>query len=139
MPEYVTTQEGTLHFHYLLNEHGGLLHMASTLEQHTAALAGALDRTEADEQRLREFVKGFVRPRGLDAAATPLLASAIEELGRSPARTPERVSVGSQLLRLVLYPVAARMKTDRPVARRRPGAAGRPGKTGQERPVGALR
>jgi hypothetical protein len=135
----VTTQEGTLHFHYLLSEHGGLLQMASTLDEHTRALSAALDRTAADEQRLRDFVKGFVRPHGLDVAATPLLAEAIEDLGRSPARAPERASIGTRLLRSVLYPVAARMKTDRPVVRRRSGSAGRPGKTGQERPVGALR
>jgi len=138
-PEYVTTQEGTLHFHYLLNEHGGLLQMASTFEEHTGALTTALDRTATDEQRLRDFVEGFVRPRGLDVAATPVLASAIEDLGRSPARAAAHASIGARLLRLVLYPIAARMKTDRPVVRRRAGSAGRAQKSGQERPVGALR
>ncbi len=138
-PEYVTTQEGTLHFHYLLNEHGGLLHMASTFEEHTRALTTALDRTAADAQRLRDFVEGFVRPRGLDVAATPLLAGAIEDLGRSPARLPERASIRSKLLRLALYPIAARMKTDRPLVRRRAGGAAQQGKTSQKSPVGALR
>jgi hypothetical protein len=138
-PEYVTTQEGTLHFHYLLNEHGGLLHMAATFQEHARARTAALERTAADEQRLRDFVKGFVRPGGLDVAATPLLAGAIEDLGRSPARARERLSIGSHLLRLALYPVAARMKTDRPVVRRRAGSEKRPQKTGQEGPVGALR
>ena len=90
--EYVTTQEGTLHFHYLLNENGGLLHMSPTLEEHARALSTALDRTPEDERRLREFVKGFVRPRGLDVAATPLLADAIEDLGRLPARAPARAT-----------------------------------------------
>ena len=32
VPEYAGTQEGTLHFHYLLNENGGLLHMAGSLD-----------------------------------------------------------------------------------------------------------
>jgi hypothetical protein len=138
-PEYATTQEGTLHFHYLLNEHGGLLHMASTFEDHTRALAGALQRTEADDRRLREFVKGFVRPRGLDVAATPLLVNAIEDLGRSPAREPERGSVPLHLLRFALYPIAARMKTDRRVARTRTGPADGLPERRRERPVGALR
>ena len=137
VPEYVTTQEGTLHFHYLLSEHGGLLHMAGTLDEHARALVTALDRTPDDDRRLRDFVKGFVRPHGLAVAATPLLANAIEELGRVPARSPQRGSVGSRLLRLVLYPLAARMKTDRPVGRRRPGAP--EGRSRQERPVGAVR
>ena len=47
----------------------------------TALRSDAGGRTPA-----AEFVKGFVRPRGLDVAATPLLADAIEELGRLPAR-----------------------------------------------------
>ena len=137
--EYVTTQEGTLHFHYLLNENGGLLHMSPTLEEHARALSTALDRTPEDERRLREFVKGFVRPRGLDVAATPLLADAIEDLGRLPARARERVSLGSRLLRMVLYPVAARMKTERPVTRPRAASSDSERKARQERPVGALR
>jgi len=135
--EYVTTQEGTLHFHYLLSENGGLLHMSPTLEEHARALSTALDRTPEDERRLREFVKGFVRPRGLDVAATPLLADGIEDLGRLPAREPARTTLGTRLLRMVLYPVAARMKTERPVARPRAATPDRQRKTRQERPVGA--
>ena len=136
-PEYVTTQEGTLHFRYLLTEHGGLLHMADNLDEHARALAAVFDRTVDDEQRLREFVRGFVRPQGLDVPATPLLANAIEELARSTARVPQRRSLGSRVLRLSLYPLAVRMKSDRPAARRQPGAPD--GKSRQERPVGALR
>lgn len=135
--EYVTTQEGTLHFHYLLNENGGLLHMSPTLEEHARALSTALDRTPEDERRLREFVKSFVRPRGLDVAATPLLADAIEDLGRLPSREPARASLGTRLLRMVLYPVAARMKTERPIARTRAATPDRQRKARQERPVGA--
>jgi hypothetical protein len=71
-------------------------------------------------------------------AATPLLAGAVEDLGRSPSRLPERASIGAKLLRLALYPIAARMKADRPLVRRRAGAAAQ-GKTSPERPVGALR
>lgn len=139
VPEYVATQEGTLHFHYLLNEHGGLLHMSPSLDEHARALSTALDRTPADEQRLREFVKGFVRPRGLDVAATPLLADAIEDLGRLLVPGPERVSLSSRLLRALLYPIATRMKTERPVARPRAASPDGKRKARQERPVGALR
>jgi hypothetical protein len=118
-PEYAATQEGTLHFRYLLTEHGGLLHMARTLDEHTGALAGALDRTEGDERRLRQFVEGFVRPHGLETAATPLLADAIEQLGTLRAPAPARVPVWVRVVRRALYPVAARMKADRPVADKR--------------------
>jgi hypothetical protein len=137
--EYATTQEGTLHFHYLVNEHGGLLHMADTFDEHTRALAASLHRTAQDEAKLREFVKGFVRPQGLEVAATPLLASAIEDLGRIPARSPRRASVPMKLLRAVLYPVAARMKTDRRAVRPRTGSADGVPQTRRERPVSALR
>ena len=111
-PEYVTTQEGTLHFHYLLAEHGGLLHMATTLEEHTRALAAAFGRSQDDDRRLRAFVRGFVRPRGLDVAATPLLADAIERLGDLRV-VPGDATVWVRVMRRVLRPFAARMKVAR--------------------------
>jgi hypothetical protein len=113
-PEYVTTQEGTLHFHYLLSEHGGLLHMAPTLEEHAAAVGAALSSTSEDQRRLRAFVEGFVRPRGLDAPATPVLADAIEQLARVPV-TPRTAAppMWVYLVRRLLYPLATRMKPGR--------------------------
>ena len=64
-----------------MTEHGGLLHLADSLDEHTRAIARAFDRSEDDERKLRTFVEGFVRPGGLDVPATPLLADAIEQLG----------------------------------------------------------
>ena len=73
-------QESTLHFHYLLVENGGFLHVASTLERHAEQLARVLeDRAEDAEQR-RRFVESFVRPHGLDRPATPIFADAVEQL-----------------------------------------------------------
>ena len=112
-PEYVTTQEGTLHFHYLLAEHGGLLHMASTLEEHTRILAAAFERSEADDRRLRAFIGAFVRPHGLDVAATPLLAEAIERLGELHAAPSADAGVWARVLRRLLRPVAVRMRVER--------------------------
>jgi hypothetical protein len=117
VPEYAGTQEGTLHFHYLLNENGGLLHMAGSLDEHVQSLVRAVDRTEEDERKLRGFVEGFVRPHGLDRAATPILADAIEELGRMPKLAPERLSIGLLAIRLVLYPIGTVMKVVRYFAR----------------------
>jgi hypothetical protein len=117
IPEYAGTQEGTLHFHYLLNDSGGLLHMADSLQAHTNDLVKAVVRTEEDDRRLRGFVEGFVRPWGLDQPATPILADAIEELGRRPQPAPERLSVGLYLVRLVLHPVGLVMKLVRYVSR----------------------
>ena len=77
-PEFA--QETTLHFHYLLEENGGFLHVASSLEEHAAQLARVLDEDAADEGRRRRFVESFVRPHGLDRPATPIFADAVEEL-----------------------------------------------------------
>jgi hypothetical protein len=106
-PEYVATQEGTLHFHYLLTEHGGLLHMADTLEEHARAIAGVFETSEEDERRLRAFVEGFVRPRGLDAPATPLLADAIERLGQLQVKALTH-PVWVRVFRRLLKPAAVR-------------------------------
>ena len=117
VPEYAGTQEGTLHFHYLLSESGGLLHMAGSLDEHVRDLTRAIDRTEEDDRRLRNFVEGFVRPMGLDRPATPILADAIEELAGMPKPAPERAGIGLLLVRLVLYPIGLVMKVVRYVAR----------------------
>jgi hypothetical protein len=114
VPEYQGTQEGTLHFHYLLSENGGLLHMASTLEEHAVALSRAIDRNEDDDRRLRAFVRGFVRPKGLDVPATPILADGVEELARQPKPAPRGAPFWAIPLRfVVLYPVALVMKAVR--------------------------
>jgi hypothetical protein len=90
VPEYKDTQDGTLHFHYLLNESGGLLRIADTLDEHIRTLATALKSPAVCAEQLRSFVRGFVRPNGLDVPATPLLADGIEALGRLPKRAPMR-------------------------------------------------
>jgi hypothetical protein len=105
--EYVATQEGTLHFHYLLTEHGGLLHMAETLEEHARAIARVFERSEEDDRKLRAFVEGFVRPRGLDAPATPLLADAIERLGELQV-TALTHPVWVRVIRRMLKPATVR-------------------------------
>ena len=77
-PEFA--QETTLHFHYLLEENGGFLQVASSLDEHVAQLAGVLDEGAADAERRRRFVESFVRPHGLDRPAAPVFADAVEEL-----------------------------------------------------------
>jgi hypothetical protein len=73
-------QEGQLHFRYLLEEDGGFVRSAGTLEQHVGQLAEALAANPLAGAR-RRFLETFVRPRGIDADAGPVLAGAIEELG----------------------------------------------------------
>ena len=116
--EYAATQEGTLHFHYLLTEHGGLLHMADTLDEHVHALSGSLGRTLDDDKRLENFVEGFVRPHGLGVAATPLLADAVERLAQVTVTAVAAAPIWQRVLRSALYRVAMRMRTDRPASAR---------------------
>ena len=83
-------QESTLHFRYLLEQNGGFLHVASSLEEHLGQLARALSEDAAEADRRRRFVQSFVRPHGLERPATPILADAIEELARLPVAAPLR-------------------------------------------------
>jgi hypothetical protein len=89
------TQEGTLHFKYLLREEGGPLHVSESLTEHVAALAVSLDRSCEEAAHREAFVRSFVRPRGLARNATCILADEIESLGRmlaQPARPPAHVA-----------------------------------------------
>src|SRR6266545_3272680 len=95
-PEFA--QESTLHFHYLLEENGGFLHVASSLEEHARQLADVLDEDAADAERRRRFVESFVRPRGLERPATPILADSVEELAGVTVERPAQ----APLLRLAL-------------------------------------
>jgi len=87
-----------LHFHYLLEENGGFLHVASSLEEHARQLADVLDEDAADAERRRRFVESFVRPRGLERPATPILADSVEELAGVTVERPAQ----APLLRLAL-------------------------------------
>jgi hypothetical protein len=117
--KYEGTQEGTLHFHYLLNQgDGGLLTLANDLTEHARQLSAALDRTEADAEKLRAFIKAFVRPNGLEAPATPIISDGIEALGRMKV-TPHRTSIGEYLMRALLSPVAFGIKATRQILRLR--------------------
>ena len=107
LPEHYENQGGTIHFHYLLTVGGGLLHTAETLGEHVLQLNAALAGGERESARSRQFVAAFVRPHGLDRAATPIFADAVEALAaESPAAVPAE-SPRVRLLRLLLSPAAA--------------------------------
>jgi hypothetical protein len=89
LPEFRESQEGTLHFPYLLEVAGGLLYASRDMDAHLADLAGAVRRPPVADERSRRFVAAFVRPRGLDSEATTHFIHAIEETARKPARAPQ--------------------------------------------------
>jgi hypothetical protein len=77
-PAFTRTQGGTLHFAYLLRENGGFLEIAQTFEEHHRQLTDVL-AGQNEPERVRAFVRAFVRPHGLDVPVAPLLAEALLE------------------------------------------------------------
>jgi hypothetical protein len=86
-PEFRETQAGTLHFRHLESAGVGALQVAETMEEHLGQLRDAVEHPERRREAIDAFLLTFVRPHGLDCAATPILADAIEDLAalRSPS------------------------------------------------------
>jgi hypothetical protein len=122
-------QEDTLHFHYLLAENGGFLHVAASLEEHAAQLAHVLDEEREGAEQRRRFIESFVRPRGLERPATPILADAVEELASLEVQAPPRpgaairavlgLEASLSTLAIAVAPVRRRLRKLRRRARRR--------------------
>jgi hypothetical protein len=89
LPAYRMHQDGMAHFRYLLNVGGGLLQTAPDLESHLAQLGEVVGGSRERDDRNRRFVTAFVRPRGLDVAATPLFADAVERLAAEGRHHPD--------------------------------------------------
>jgi hypothetical protein len=104
-PEFAATQEGTLHFHYLRWENGGLLHVAEDLDEHLRQLAEALAGS-ADSEQVRRFVERFCRPQGMETPSAPLVAARIEQLALERPKRAARVDIVPLVLRAILYPWA---------------------------------
>lgn len=81
VPRFHDNQMGSAHFRYLLEVGGGMLRVAETPEAHLAQLGAALRRPPGTEHPHRAFLEAFVRPRGIDAPATPVFVEAVEALG----------------------------------------------------------
>jgi hypothetical protein len=83
--EFEEGQQGTLHFSYLLKEHGGFVDVAPDFEVHRRQLAAAV-AGDYDGQAIRSFIEQFLRPNGIDRPATPFMVRAIEEFAESAYR-----------------------------------------------------
>ena len=115
--EHADTQAGTLHFQYLLEAGGGLVHTAHSFEEHVEQLAQGFVTRPEETAKLQSFIEAFVRPHGLDVPATPLMVEGIEELGRLPRPAPRRTPVWLLPLRWLLIPVATGLNLSREFAR----------------------
>jgi hypothetical protein len=78
-------QAGTLHFHYLLKEHGGVVTFSETLTDHVDRLGQAVTG-DYDRDAIHRFREAFVRPLGLDRPVAPILAGQLLELARAEQR-----------------------------------------------------
>jgi hypothetical protein len=81
LQEWHESQLGTVHFRYLFQAGGGLLTSATGFDEHL----GQLDRELANPStEIRSFVRAFVRPHGLDRAATPVFVEQVEAMQGIP-------------------------------------------------------
>lgn len=102
-PAFSDTQEGTLHFRYLVD--GGPLVKAPDLSTHLGHLAAELAAEDRREATLAGFVTDFLRPRGLDQPATQVLSEAILAM---PSVAPRpRITAATWPVTLLLAPIAA--------------------------------
>ena len=103
-PEFRTTQDGTLHFHHLVE--GGLLNISKNLDEHIEQLTRVLAGREAYQTRIREFIQSFVRPHGIAAECTPIFVKVIEDLERKAISNPIDSSRADLIVRILLFPWA---------------------------------
>ena len=77
VPQYEENQTATVHFEYLLKVGGGLLKVARSFEEHGRQLDDVLRNPPSGPSA---FVREFVRPHGLDRAATPIFVENVEAM-----------------------------------------------------------
>jgi hypothetical protein len=86
LPEWHESQLGTTHFKYLFEAGGGLLIASRAFDEHLAQLDEAVGHPSAG---VRPFVRSFVRPHGLDVAATPIFVREVEAMRSLKVAPPE--------------------------------------------------
>lgn len=106
-PEFEESQAGTFHFHYLVDVGGGLVRVAGDFDEHFTQLGEAL-RSD-DDGPAASFVERFVRPGGLDHAATELFVEEIERLAAAQPPRAVRAPIWSWPLRPLLWLAAGRL------------------------------
>ena len=99
LPEFYEHQEGTLHFRYLLDVEGGVLHAARSIAAHLAQLSALLREPDTARAKSDHFVRTFIRPRGLDMPASEVFVQELEERKARSLIRPERLPYLSPALR----------------------------------------
>ena len=106
LPEFRDNQEGTVHFHYLLDGPEALLRASRSMQEHARELAALLEDRDPDPDRSARFVRRFVRPGAGSTPATTRFIDALESLASRPAPPPQRVPTWTYLVRPMLTPFA---------------------------------
>lgn len=108
VPEFQSSQTGTLHFDYLLQVAGGFPKLAESLGDHLDQLAASLDADPAEGAvRAQPFLASFIRPHGAARPATPIVLDEIEAAmahrpDPPPGWTPARRAARGVLEMIVL-------------------------------------
>ena len=79
MPEFKESQEGSVHFRYLLRENGGPVETARSIEDLCAKLGHAIASGESST-KTQSFLETFLRPRGIGIPVAPIYADEIERI-----------------------------------------------------------
>jgi hypothetical protein len=105
LPEFRASQEGTVHFHYLLEGPDAVLRSTRSLDDHARQLARVL-APEVNAAGSEWFVRRFVRPHGLDVNATTVFVEALESLAATPAPAPVPRRRWTRAVKPLLFPFA---------------------------------
>lgn len=108
LPQFRDSQEGTVHFHYLLDGPDALLRAARSLDAHADQLARILSGADDDPERSARFVRAFVRPGAIAVSATDNVVAVLESLASQPPPAPARVPAWTAVIRPLLRPFATR-------------------------------
>ena len=101
--EFTGTQEGLVHFHYLVADNGGCVRVASTMDEHVGQLSECLRDPAAAHSETQRFISYFVRPHGVDRPATPIFVDTVERFATGPVLAPQPTPIWTYLLRPVLF------------------------------------
>jgi hypothetical protein len=86
-PDSQSKQSGLGHFQHLIN--GGFLEVATDYAEAASRIGAILGGKDSRKNQRKQFVREFIRPRGLKIPASRIIAEVIEALGtgQAPLRT----------------------------------------------------
>jgi hypothetical protein len=103
--EAADTQEGTLHFHHLSADNGGLLHVSHNLPDHVAKVTAVLREGSQEAKRSKAFVDHFVRPPELKLPPTELVVQVLKDQLAEPVPSPTDAGPLTWLGRVMAAPL----------------------------------